>query len=121
MPTICFYQDSRHDKTLSWIRDVFDIGYLSKRNDGMTELRVNGYRQVRNILTNLLPYIRFKKFQAEALHKACEILSKGTIRTLEKKELICLVHLILVIQKENYVTKKKRTKAELLRILGLTP
>ena len=121
MPTICFYQDSRHDKTLSWIRDVFEIGYLSKRNDGMTELRINGYRQVRSILVCLLPYIRFKSVQAEALHQACEILSKGTIRTLEKEEVIQLVNLILVIQKENYVTKKKKTKTELFKILGLTP
>ncbi len=121
MPTICFYQDSRHDKPLFWIRDMFEIGYLSKRNDGMTELRINGYRQVRNILTSLLPHIRFKKFQAEALQNACKILSKGTIRTLEKKELIHLVNLILVIQNENYVTKKKKTKAELFKILGLTP
>jgi hypothetical protein len=27
----------------------------------------------------------------------------------------------LVIHKENYVTKKKKTREELLKILGLTP
>ena len=121
MATICFYQDSRHDKPLSWIRDVFEVGYLSERNDGMTELRINGYKQIRTILKSLLPHIRFKKIQAEALCIACEILCRGTIKTLEKKDLKQLVNLILVIQQENYVTKKKKTKIDLCKILDLTP
>ena len=121
MSTICFYQDTRHEKTLYWIREVFGIGYLSRRNDTMTELRINGYLQVRDILKILLPYIRFKKLQAEALKDACEILSKTKFKMLDKKKLNELVDLILVIQNENYVTKKKKTRSELLTILGLTP
>ena len=74
MLTICFYQDTRHEKTLYWIRRRLGIGYLSQRNDGMTELLVNGYKQVRDILTLLLPYIRFKKIQARALLCASRIL-----------------------------------------------
>ncbi len=121
MSTICFYQDTRHEKTLYWIREVFGIGYLSRRNDAMTELRINGYLQVRDILKILLPYIRFKKLQAVALKDACEILSKTKFKMLDKKKLNELVNLILVIQNENYVTKKKKTRSELLTILGLTP
>ncbi len=121
MPTICFYQDTRHEKTLYWIREVFGIGYLSKRNDGMTELRINGYEQVKNILKALFPHIRFKKLQAQALLNACEILSSKKFKMLTKKQLIQLVNDILVIQSENYVTKKKKTRKELLKILGLTP
>ena len=121
MPTICFYQDTRHEKPLSWVREVLGIGYLSRRNDGMTELRINGYAQVRDILKALLPYIRFKKLQAIVLCDACEILSNAKRRRLTDKQLITLANLILVIQEENYVTKKKRSKSELLEMLGLTP
>ena len=121
MLTICFYQDTRHEKPLYWIRDVFGIGYISRRNDGITELRINGYKQVRNIIKNLLPYTRFKKYQAEALYKAADILVKGKLSKLNKNQLKKLVNLILVIQKENYVTKKKKTKEELYKILDLTP
>ncbi len=121
MSTICFYQDTRHEKDLNWIRNVFKIGYISRRNDGMTELRINGYNQIEEILRKLLPYIRFKKLQAKALKSACEILSKTKFKMLTKRQLKKLVDLILVIQNENYVTKKKKTKEELFKILGLTP
>lgn len=121
MATICFYQDTRHSKNLYWIKEVLGIGYISSRNDGMTELRINGYKQVGNILKSLLPYVRFKKLQARALLKACEILSETKFSKLTKKQLIKLVDLILVIQSENYVTKKKKTKSELHKILDLTP
>ena len=43
------------------------------------------------------------------------------IRMLGKKQLLSLVTLALVMQQENYVTKKKKTKEELRAMLGLTP
>ena len=121
MATICFYQDTRHEKTLHWIREVLDIGYISRRSDGMSELRINGYMQVKEILKKLLPYIRFKAIQAKSLLEATEILSSTKFRMLEKKQLLLLVKLALRMQQENYVTKKKKTKEELLAVLGLTP
>jgi len=121
MTTICFYQDTRHEKTLHWIRKIFDIGYIAKRKDGITELRINGYKQVKEILTELLPYIRFKILQAHALKNACEILSNTKFKMLSKKQKTDLVDLILVIQNENYVTKKKKTRKDFLLMLGLTP
>ena len=121
MPVICFYQDTRHEKSLYWIREVLKIGYISKRNDGMTELRINGYKQIEAILRKLMPYIKFKKLQSIALKSACKILSSTKFKKLTHKQLIELVDFILVIQGENYVTKKKKTRNELLTILGLTP
>src|SRR3989344_1470360 len=103
MATICFYQDTRHAKDLNWIREVFEIGYISKRNDGMSELRINGYDSVKHILSILLPYIRFKKIQAKSLYEACNILSSKKYKLLLKSNLIRLVDLILLIQNENYV------------------
>lgn len=121
MPTICFYQDSRHEEPLNWIRSVLGIGYISKRNDGMTELRINGFKQIKLILENLLPHIRFKKIQANHLLEGVKILSDRRISELRKDELSRLVDIILGIQNENYVTKRKKTKEELREVLGLTP
>jgi hypothetical protein len=121
MATICFYQDTRHEKDLYWIRKVLKIGYVSRRRDGMTELRINGFKQVREILTKLASFIRFKRLQARALIKACEILSTTKFKMLNKRKLLKLVGYVLVIHKENYVTKTKKTREEFLQILGLTP
>lgn len=121
MSTICFYQDTRHEETLHWIRDILGKGYFHQRNDGMSELRINGFASVQGILDLLGPYIRFKKIQTKALSEACAILSSKKFRMLDREQKIKLVDLVLVIQKENYVTKKKKTRDELLRILDLTP
>ena len=121
MTTICLYQDTRHEKPLLWMRDVFDIGYITRRKDGISELRINGYRSVKKILSLLLPYFRFKKIQATALFEACEILENDSIRTLTEKNLKRLVDLVVIIQNENYATKRKRSREELYQSLGLTP
>ncbi len=121
MATICFYQDGRHETPLGWIREKLGIGYLSRRNDGMSELRINGFRQVRNILENLLPYIRFKEKQARALLAALHLLLKTEGSRLDEKNTRLLAEHILAIQDGNYVTKRKKTREELFAILGLTP
>jgi hypothetical protein len=121
MATICFYQDSRHEMELMWIRSILGIGYISHRNDGMAELRINGFKPIRNILTDLIPYIRFKKHQAKALHKAVCMLEDRKLSNLNMVELEQIISCILIIQKHNYSTSYKKTEFELKNMLGLTP
>lgn len=121
MITICLYQDTRHEKPLHWIRDVLGIGYVSRRKDGISELRINGHKRSREIISSLIPYIKFKKIQAKALLEASIILDSGNIRKLSDEQKKKLVDLMVVIQNENYATKRKKTKAELYKLLDLTP
>ena len=121
MCTIVFYQDTRHEGPLHWIREILGIGYLSRRNDGMSELRINGFVQVRDILSDLAPYIRFKKVQTVALLKAATILSGKTFKKLTPRELRLLAKCMEVIQKDNYATRAKKSLSEIQRLLGLTP
>lgn len=121
MATICFYQDTRHEKSLLWIRDKIGVGYISRRNDSMTELRINGFSTVKSLLLELKPYVQFKEIQVKSLIEACSVLEQKRTNKLSKKQLLKLVDLILVIQSENYATRSKRTREELLEILGLTP
>ena len=121
MATICFYQDTRHEKGLLWIRKQLGIGYIAKRNDGMSEIRVNGFARVHDILIKLLPYLQFKKRQAKLLLQATKILSVTPFRMLSEKQKRTVVECIFAIQKENYVAKRKKTRSELLAIVGLTP
>ena len=121
MGTICFYQDSRHEKPLSWIRKVLKIGYISRRNDGITELRINGVKQIKNILERLIPFIKFKKKQAIALYNAVKLLDSEKLNILSNHKLVKLIGYILTIQHNNYVTKRKKTRNELLKSLDLVP
>ena len=121
MCTMCFYQDTRHEAGLFWIKEILGIGYISRRNDGMTELRINGVAQIKNILKSLIPYIRFKKQQALALYKAVGILEGKTIAHFTQSELKEIVGCIIIIQNNNYVTRKKKTRLELFKVLDLTP
>ena len=87
----------------------------------MTELRVNGFSQVREILETLRPYLRFKKKQAKLLIQACNMFERETLRTMKPKDIRKIVDLLLLIQNENYMSKKRKTKEELHQMLGLTP
>ena len=87
----------------------------------MTELRINGFSQVRETLETLQPYLRFKKKQAKLLIQACKLLEQQTLRTMKPKDIREIVNLLLLIQNENYMSKRRKTKEELYQILGLTP
>jgi LAGLIDADG endonuclease len=119
MLTICFYQDSRHDKPLQWIKKILGIGYISRRNDGMTELRINGHERVRSILMELSPFLKFKKKQARVIIKSASLLLNRDPNEVAAKEK--LVEYILIVQSENYATRTKRSRSELRELLGLTP
>lgn len=121
MLTICFYQDSRHESNLFWIKEVLSAGYLSRRNDGMSELRINGIRTIKEILNSLKPHLRFKKHQAEAMFQAAAIMENKTFKNLTKSELRKIVKYMQIIQFHNYASAGKKTKQELTKILGLTP
>ena len=121
MATICLYQDTRHAKPLLWVREIFSIGYISNRKDGITELRINGFTSVKNVLIQLLPYVRFKQVQVKALLQACEILEKQTVGKLSTAQLQTLVDLVFVIRDHNYKSNRVLTKEILLHRLGLTP
>ena len=121
MATICLYQDSRHDEPLYWMRKKLNIGYIALRNDGMTELRINGFKQVKRILNLLTPYLRFKKKQAQAIYKSCIMLEKKSFKLFSKRERQMICNYLMIIQTNNYKTHRKRSLEETQSILGLTP
>jgi len=121
MATICFYQDTRHETPLLWIKKTLKIGYISRRNDGITELRVNGYKRVKVLLIELKPFIRFKAKQVKILIKACSLLEVKPINKCSKNELKKLVDLAFQIKQENYRSRSSLTKKAVYQRLNLTP
>lgn len=121
MATICLYQDTVHEQPLLWMQEIFKCGYVSRRRDGMTELRINGFTKVREVLILLQPYIRFKIVQTQALIKACELLEQKFLRDMSPTELRMLVDLMFEIKAQNYKSKSAVPKNEVLKRLSLTP
>jgi hypothetical protein len=121
MFTICFYQDSRHEKLLYWIQEKLKIEYIFKRNDNITELRINGYKQVSSILEKLMPYLKFKRKQALIILRAARILTKKSVLVLNQKERMIIADCVYQVQNENYATRTKKSKEKIFTMLGLTP
>ena len=63
--SVVFYQKSRNQWILQWLKDRINIGYIRHRKDGMTEYSIVGLREVVSVLNILLPYLRLKKELAE--------------------------------------------------------
>lgn len=122
MFTICFYQDSNHAQPLSWIRKILGIGYLSYRNDGITELRINGYAQTERILKDLLPYLRFKKKQITIILKILKLVHNKKLGQLTRQERFRIVDLIYesrqLTYKSGWKNLSNEKKAELKKILA---
>ena len=119
MVTICLYQDSRHKAPLIWMRDTLGIGYISNRNDHITELRINGYREVKRILTMLQPYIKFKEKQVIFALRILTLLEHTRIGLLKKKERLAIADDMIALRNENYQSHQRQyTDAGIKEMLG---
>ncbi len=65
---VCIYQDNRYIDDLKWIQKLLG-GYVYTRNDNISELRIEGFAKVLQILVLLEPFLRLKKKQASLLIK----------------------------------------------------
>ena len=123
MFTICFYQDTRHERPLFWICNKLGIGYISRRNDGITELRINGYEQTRQILERLYPWIKFKKKQIDYVLGILKLLKANrNLSELKEKERIKIANAIWKARQETYqsgLKKMKKLRADLKKIIEM--
>lgn len=117
MFTICLYQDSLHSEPLLWMRERLGVGYMSNRTDHITELRINGYKAVQQILLQLQPFVKFKKKQTDI---ALRILSKvkgENISNLSRDIRLEIAEDIICLREENYRSHKRRYSSESLKSL----
>lgn len=78
------------------------------KNDGITELRINGYESVREILEKLHPYAKFKRKQIEYVLKALNLLRQKSFRELTKNERLKIARAILKSRQETYQSGSKK-------------
>jgi len=123
MFTICFYQDTRHEKPLFWIQKKLGIGYIARRNDGMTELRINGYKQIKRILELFYPYLKFKEKQVKYILEILNLVdSTRNFFKLGKEDRIKIANLIFKARQETYQSgskKLEKLKIDLERIKNI--
>ncbi len=82
---ICFYQDSKHLKEIEWMKELLGYGYVYTRNDHISELRIEGFQRVFEILSLLQPYLRFKREQAKLM---LDLIPKLQKKLVSKKETV---------------------------------
>lgn len=117
MFTVCFYQDKRHEEILHEIRDLLNIGYVNIRNDGMAELRINGYEQNLYVLENMKPYIKFKKKQVNYAIKILKVINNVSFKSIPKTEKALLADWFNGIRAENYKSSGRKHSPEEIKAL----
>ena len=106
---VSFAQKTEHGEGLKWIRKQLGIGYIYSRNDGMDELKVEGFESCERVLKMLSPYVQFKKEHVKLVLKALEILKVKSNAILEISEISDQ------LSKINYATTKKKHTNEAVR------
>ena len=109
--SIVFYQKSRNQEILHWLKCQLKIGYIRRRNDDMAEYTIVGLSEVRNVLKMLLPFLRLKKRLAGQVISLIESHPKK----MTTKELVRLSKLVDKTAVFNY-SKRRTNTSETVRL-----
>lgn len=122
MPSVRFYQDTRNEKGLLWIKNKLGIGYLSRRNDGMTELRLDGWERVIGLIVKIRPFIKFKKSRLKIVLEIGRLVRKKTFNDITKQDRTKIADLIWALKEANYKSgwrKFSKTRKQIKKILDI--
>lgn len=109
---VILYQESRHHEDILYLKSLIGCGYVYRRNDHMTEYRLEGHARVRELLRKLQPYVLFKKEQVAYMLKAIAILKKKHY-TLDEFLKVC--EYSDLISGNNYSTTTRKFTAQYVR------
>ncbi len=106
-PAVVFYQSQKEKDALASLQQEWECGYLRERNDGIVEWTIGDRASIRMILRETLPYLRWKKKQAQLM---IDILDKH--EAIENADdFLSVAHLIDRFKELNY-SKKRTVNAE---------
>lgn len=119
---VVFYQHSKAHQELIKIHQLIGAGYIYRRNDRMSEIRIEGHSQVALLLLQLEPFFRLKKNQVRLCMQALALAKK---KPFSVSHLLKIAQLADQISHLNYTSRnRKYTKLYIQRILmqsGLVP
>lgn len=110
--TVIFYQHSKNHAIMEDLQQIIQAGYVYKRNDQMSELRVEGHQRTQELLTKLHKYLRFKSYRAELMLQALKILLK---RKYSLDEFLQVCELSDQISACNYTSGKRKYTSQYVR------
>lgn len=102
---IVFYQDTSKFEELVIIHQALKAGYIYKRNDHISEIRIEGFTQVNKLLLMLKPYVRFKKDQVNLMLSAIKILQA---KRYDLKDFLRVCEIADLISQSNYSNKNRK-------------
>ncbi|MDI6591796.1 MAG: LAGLIDADG family homing endonuclease [Patescibacteria group bacterium] len=112
-PAIVFFQSQKEKDHLEWLRKIIRKGYLRQRNDGVVEYIIGDMKSIKELLQNLLPYLKLKKIQAQLMLEIIE--RKKQVKS--PKEFIKLAEKIDLFQKINYSKKRIQNSIVVKKVL----
>ena len=113
--SIVFYQKSVNRYQLERLKQIFQVGYIRNRKDGMAEYTIVGIEPVIKILKLLQPYVYLKKKHIEVALKIYRLLGSKKFNLVKFIQASSLVDQFGTL---NYSRKRINTSKELKKFLG---
>jgi hypothetical protein len=113
--SIVFYQKTKNEKVLYWLKVRLREGYIRRRNDGMSEYTIVGMKGVKKILVMLLPHLTLKKQLAREIISLISQWPENGRPTKEKYLKLC--RRVDATAVYNYSKKRKITTAQVEKYL----
>lgn len=114
--SIVFYQKTKHEQHLYWVKSLLQDGYIRRRTDGMSEYTIVGFAAVKRVLELLLPHLRLKKEHAQIVIRVVDK-TPGNGRMYTPELLMELAKDVDKYLHLNYSKKRTNTSAKLLQFL----
>lgn len=114
-PSIVFFQSLKERKKIKEIKEIFEVGYLRDRKDGIVEWTIGDQESIRLIIKNTLPFLKLKKAQANLM---IDVLNKKS-KVKTKEDFVALTEKIDQFKDLNYSKKRKNDKEKVLAHLKM--
>ena len=114
--TIAFYQKTKNQQILLWLKAQFLSGYIRHRKTGVSDYTIVEPKEVQRVLMLIQPYVQLKK---EHVKLGLEILS-GLPLVGDAAQLVALSRLVDRFAEINYSKKRKVTSSVVVEHLKST-
>lgn len=114
-PSVVFFQSSKERQKIKEIQEIFRIGYLRDRKDGIVEWTIGDQESIKLVIKNTLPFLKLKEKQARLMLDVLD--KKSKVKT--KEDFVDLTGKIDQFKNLNYSKKRTNDKGKVLAHLKM--